>query len=91
MAEHADPNSKLPLDTFTRSTPPGWMPNVVRYPFRRYIQLMKLWWLQTDCAEDRMGPAIAGRLKGAAFQFAMSLSALRLNGATGERENVNIP
>eukprot|EP00959_Pyramimonas_sp_CCMP1952_P366960 7685941-Pyramimonas_sp.AAC.1 len=56
--------SKLPLDSFTRSTPPGWVTGIKRYPIRRYAQLLKLWWLQTDLSEAQWGPAICGRLRG---------------------------
>ena len=87
----ADPNSKMPLDTFTRGTPPGWMANIVRYPFRRYMQLLRLWHLQTDLLEERIGPAICGRLKGTAFQFAMNMRANRLNVNTGEVVEMQAP
>ena len=70
---------RMPLDAFSKSTPPGWAPKVKKYPFRRYAQLLRLWQLQTDLAEEAIGPAICGRLKGVAFQFALSLSAERLD------------
>eukprot|EP00959_Pyramimonas_sp_CCMP1952_P089633 1875217-Pyramimonas_sp.AAC.1 len=57
-------NSRLPLDSFTRSTPPGWVTGIKRYPIRRYAQLLKLWWLQTDLHEEQWGPAVCGRLRG---------------------------
>ena len=69
----------MPLDSFSKSTPPGWAPKVKKYPFRRYAQLLRLWQLQKDLAEEAIGPAICGRLTGVAFQFALSLSAERLD------------
>ena len=44
---------------------------------------MRLWRLQTDLDEERIGPAIAGRLKGVAFQYAMQLQDTRLDMNTG--------
>ena len=84
MVDNNDPNSKMPLDTFARQTPPGWMPGIRRYPFRGYSQLVRLWALQTDVPEDRMGSVLTGRLKGPAFLFALSLRATRSDPATGD-------
>ena len=81
-------DSGTPLDQFTKSMPPGWRPNVVRYPLRRYIQLLRLWWRQTDLPETSAGPAMAGRLRGTAFQLAMNLSADRLDINTGNRRRM---
>ena len=93
MADNSatDASSRLPLDTFTRSTPPGWTVNIQRYPIRRYAQLLKLWWLQTDLPEHQWGPAIAGRLKGSVFQYAMSLKQERFDPATGQSRVVEAP
>ena len=77
-----------PLDQFTKSMPPGWRPNVARYTLHRYIQLLRLWWRQTDLAESSAGTAMAGRLRGPAFQLAMALSADRLDPATGARRRM---
>ena len=35
-------NAPLPLDSFTKSTPPGWVTGIKRCPIRRYAQLLKL-------------------------------------------------
>ena len=77
--EQRSTESGLPLDSFTKSVPPGWKPNQPRYPYRRYRQLLGLWWAQTDATETSAGPIIAGRLQGTAFQFAMSLSQTRVD------------
>ena len=79
----SDVNSDRPLDTFTRSTPPGWRPGVAKYHFRRYVQLLELWYLQTDLAPRAMGPAVAGRLRGAAMQFVLGLSCARWDQTAG--------
>ena len=83
MANRDDRDSGLQLDQFTKSCPPGWKPGIAKYPLRRYFQLIGLWWRQTELQEHCMGPAVAGRLRGAAFQFALSLSADRLDIASG--------
>ena len=74
--QHGDVFStdRMPLDTFSRNVPPGWRPGVARYPIRRYKQLLSLWWMQTELPEHQCGAAIAGRLRGTAFQYAFSLS-----------------
>ena len=77
-----------PIDQFSKSMPPGWRPNVARYPLRRYIQLLRLWWRQTDLPETSAGPAMAGRLRGTAFQIAMNLAADRLDQNTGLRRRM---
>ena len=69
----------LPLDEFTKSTPPGWRPGVNKYPFRKYQQKLRLWWRQTDVSESQAGPSIAGRLQGSAFQIANRLRASRID------------
>ena len=71
--------SRLPLDVFSRGVPPGWQPGLRKYPMRRYQQLLRLWWMQSDVPEHQAGAAIVGRLRGAAFQYAMRLSQDRLN------------
>ena len=68
-----DGRGGMPLESFTRSTPPGWRPGVTSYPLRRYKQLLALWWRQTDLEERFLGPAMAGRLRGTAFQLAMAM------------------
>ena len=73
----------LPMDVFTKSVPPGWRAGLTKYPLRRYTQLLKLWWRQTDISESSCGPAMAGRLRGAAFQLAAFLKAKRLDLSDG--------
>ena len=74
--QHADSEGGMPLDAFNRGCPPGWRPGIQTYPFRRYMQLVRLWWRQTDVQEHQVGPIMVGRLRGAAFQLAMSLRQL---------------
>ena len=78
MASPTEPaHGSLPLEAFTKSTPPGWRPGVATYPIRRFVQLLRLWWRLTDLPEESAGVAMAGRLRGTAFQFAISLSITR--------------
>ena len=83
MATDSTSTGGLPLDSFTKAVPPGWRPGVAQYPMRRYVQLIRLWWRQTDVTENAAGPAMAGRLRGAAFQIANGLHAMRLDLVTG--------
>ena len=69
MAEHTG----LPLDAYNRTTPPGWRPALMHYPFRRYIERLRLWYRMTDLGIEQIGPAIAGRLQGRPYNMAMSL------------------
>ena len=64
-----------PLETFTKSTPPGWDPGQSdTYPLRAYVERLRLFTRMTDLRNDQLGPAIAGRLKGRAFHLAMAMS-----------------
>ena len=80
--DRGEKDAGLPLDQFSKNVPPGWRPGVAKYPLRRYFQIMGLWWRQTEVMPHCAGPAIAGRLRGTAFQFALSLSAERLDQET---------
>ena len=66
-------NTGLPLQSFSKSAPPGWRSGLPKYPYRLYIQLLKLWWRQTDITEGAAGPTIAGRYKGTAFQVELKI------------------
>ena len=67
----------LPLNQFTKSTLPGWRPGLQKYPLRLYVQLLELWWRQTELREEQTGPTMAGRLRGTALQKALALTAVR--------------
>ena len=83
MAESSnDGHGGMPLETFTKSTPPGWRPGDQKYPFRRYEQLIGLWLRMTDLSESARGPAMTGRLRGTAFQMAMAMTVTRCQGPT---------
>ena len=47
--------------------------------------------MQTDLHQDQAGAAICGRLKGPAFQYAMSLRLDRLDPVMGVRRMVEAP
>lgn len=61
----------LPLDEYTKSCPPGWKENVANYPYRRYLEKLRLWNRITDCEEHQKAATIVGRLKGKANTMAM--------------------
>ena len=73
MGDHDTPGGGLPLNTFSKNVPPGWMPSNPKYPIRLYNQLVKLWYRQTAVGERECGPTLAGRLRGTALQLAMAL------------------
>ena len=87
MAESSNEHGGMPLETFTKSTPPGWRPGDGRYPFRRYEQLVGLWLRMTDLSESARGPAMTGRLRGTAFQIAMAMTIPRCRGPTSQIEH----
>ena len=77
MADHGQAGGTssltgIPLQNYSERTPPGWTPYDVHYPFRKYIQLLRLWFRVTTATEESLGPLMAGRLKGAAFQIALN-------------------
>ena len=89
--EMKDPTTARALDESTKNIPPGWRPGIRKYPFRRYKQLLLLWQQQTDVPEKQQGAAIVSRLKGPAFQFAMSLSQSRYDWTTHREVVLNCP
>jgi hypothetical protein len=75
--EMKNPTTLCALDESAKTLPPGWRPGTQKYPFRRYQQFLQLWTMQTDLDSSQQGSAIISRLKGLAFQVAMSLSMQR--------------
>ena len=67
----------LPLDEYTKGCPPGWKENMKQYPFRLYLEKLRLWNRMTDCDEVAKGATIVGRLKGKAYTSAMKLKITR--------------
>ena len=65
--------SGLQLDQYTKGTPPGWRPNLAHYPYKRYLERLRLWYRMTDLSAEQVGPAVAGRLQGRPFNQAMKL------------------
>ena len=73
-------NTSIGLQEYNPHTPPGWKPGLKNYPFRKYIQKMQLWNAIKACTNDQVGPLVAGRLCGSAFQIAMHLRITRSTG-----------
>ena len=71
-----DPQTKLSLEHMTPNMPPGWKPNVKRYPFRQYHEKLEEWNLMRDpnMQWHKVGALIGSRLKGTASQFIKSLA-----------------
>ena len=67
----------LKLEEYNSRTPPGWRQGVPRYPYRLYMQKLRLWWRMTDLTEQQAGAAVASRLHGTPFQIAMRLRITR--------------
>ena len=66
-------SSGLPLETYSKSVPPGWAVGLTHFPFRRYLERLRLWYRLTDLDPSQVGPAVAGRLQGRVFNMALSL------------------
>ena len=80
MEYGAGTSGGLPLEQYNRSVPPGWRPGILHYPFRRFIERLRLWYRQTDLDVSQCGPAVAGRLAGRPFSLAMALRVVRQDG-----------
>ena len=73
MANVGNQTGGLPLDEYTRATPPGWRPGLDWYPLRLYLDKLKIWYRIQEYEEAEIGPIIAGRLKGGALRLALTL------------------
>jgi hypothetical protein len=82
----------LPLDEYTRQTPPGWRPYLRNYPLSLYEEKLRLWIRLTDIPEDCHGSVVVGRLKSSAYRLALKIRIRRQDGQliTGD-EAVNLP
>ena len=63
----------LAIDESTANVPPGWQPGLDWYPFRLYVEKIKIWYQTTEWADDKLGPVIAQRLKDGALRVALTL------------------
>ena len=71
----------LPLDEFTERTPPGWKPGLEHYPLKLFMEKLKLWYAVVDRTdESKLGPLVAGRLKGGALSIALKVQVMDANG-----------
>ena len=80
LGHGAGSSGGLPLESFSRSVPPGWKPHLTHYPFRRFLERVRLWFRQTDLDATQLGPALAARLQGRPFNQAMALAITRQDG-----------
>ena len=72
MAAPRDPGG-LAIGESTANAPPGWQPGLDWYPFRLYVEKIKIWYQTTEWADDKLGPVIAQRLKDGALRVALTL------------------
>ena len=73
----------IPLDEYTKATPPGWKPHMQDYSLRLYLEKLRLWLRTTDLGEGnyaKIGPTVVGRLRGAAYRVVMKMRVPRQNG-----------
>ena len=63
----------IPIDEFSKSTPPGFKPGLEKYTFKQYVEKARLWLRLTDLPEHQWGPALAGRLKDKAYRLAIRI------------------
>ena len=80
LSDAMSESTGLPLDIYTKSTPPGWRPGLLHYPYRKFLEKLRLWYRLTDLDATQVGPAVAGRLQGRPYNMAM---ALRMNNRVG--------
>ena len=67
-------NWSLPPQVSTTKVPPGWGPELRhQYSFRQWKKDVRLWKRQAEFAEEKVGPAIAQRLRGVARKLAEQL------------------
>ena len=73
MASHDTPHAApgTPLEQYTKTLPPGWKPELRHYPFRLYVQRMRLWYRITDLPASSIGPAAVGRLSGRPYSLVL--------------------
>ena len=72
----------LALDQYSATLPPGWRPGLTHFPFRRYLERMRLWYRMNTLHPSQLGPAVAGRLQGKPFNMAMRLRITVRDGRT---------
>ena len=63
----------LPLEQFNSTTPPGWKPHLIAYPWRRYLERLRLWYRLTTLLPEQLGPAVASRLQDRPYDLANAL------------------
>ena len=72
--------SLLPLEEFTRSTPPGWKPGQYKYTFKQYQQNLKLWWRSKNVDDNGVAAIlVASRLQGLPRKRALNFRIVRNN------------
>ena len=76
-------DTRLALDEYNKTTPPGWMPHMREYPLKLFKEKFRLFMKQTSLKYEEIGPVLLGRLKGAAYRLAMKVVAQRYKEISG--------
>ena len=63
----------IALEEYTKNTPPGWAPYMNNYSLKLYKEKLALWLRTTDVENEKLGPTIVGRIKGAAYRIIMKM------------------
>ena len=63
----------MPLDESTRNVPPGWKPGLDWYPYRLYVEKVRVWHRTAEFNEEELGPILTQRLEGGALRVALTL------------------
>ena len=81
------------MTEFRRDIPPGWMPGLADYPFKLYLDKLKMWYRLYDGADETVGPLVAGRLQGRAHQLALKFRLARPDGSmdVGDSALIRLP
>ena len=67
--------NSMPYMQSTTKIPPGWSEEIAaKYPFRKWLEQLTLWCSSTKLEPHKIGPAIALRLGGTAYQIAIAMS-----------------
>ena len=67
----------MPLTDYSATVPPGWQPDIDKYPFSMYRAKLKIWQTMYKGATSEIGALITSRLRGEANRIALKLKVPR--------------
>ena len=70
---------RIALEEYNKNTPPGWEPHNLSYSLKQYKERLELWGQYNntpgqEMPSNRIGPAVVGRLRGAAYRLANKIT-----------------